>query len=69
MSNTKLLFFASELSKHDSYLECYSNFQNENYINIESPDGTFNYVCLDRETAIKLSKELKKQINNLIKDV
>lgn len=67
MANTKLLFYGSEIGETQEHsLQCYSNQSNEIYISI---DSNFNqipdFITLDRSTAIKLHRELKKQISFL----
>lgn len=64
MANTKLLFYNSERLNDNVALECHSNVHNEIYINIQNGDE-FQYMCLDRETAIKLSKTLRTEISKL----
>ena len=62
----KLVFYGTENSKsNDHELEVYVNSKNEIYIGI-SDDKQFNggtYICLDKSTAIKFHRELKKQIS------
>ena len=64
MANVKLLFCGSEQSNtEDRNIECFHNQYNEITINVKCDvSGLFNFVSLDKETAIKLSKELRKQI-------
>lgn len=69
MANTKLTFLGnpeSELQEHT--LQCFSNTRNEIYIKIEMPFFEKTFICLDRETAIKFHRELKKQISYLSKE-
>lgn len=47
----------------DASLELLVNHRNEIYISIEKEGHLPSYVCLDIETAIKLSKELRKAIS------
>lgn len=63
MANTKLLF----LSKHrkDVTLETRSTESNEISISIENQSGYVNEVFLDKMTAVRLVRELKRQIGNL----
>jgi hypothetical protein len=62
----KLVFYGTESSKsNDHELEAYLNSKNEIYIGISDGDQ-FNggtYICLDKPTAIKFHRELKKQIS------
>jgi hypothetical protein len=60
-----LIFSGSEKSETQEHsLKMFYNTKNEIYFTIEMPDkDELNFVCLDKETAIKLSKELRKQIS------
>ena len=64
MANVKLLFYGTELSGTENMdLECFHNQHNEITIKIaESKKFSCGVISVDRETAIKLSKELRKQI-------
>jgi hypothetical protein len=67
MANVKLSFYGSNFSKTTEHkLECYANADDEIYISIEM-DGNNDFfsafISLDKETAIKLSRELRKQIS------
>lgn len=67
MGNVKLIFGGTELSNTESHtLQVYTNINNELFISISEPivfesDGV-NFICLDKSTAIKFSKELRRQI-------
>jgi hypothetical protein len=64
MGNYKLVFGGTEKSSTQNHeLVCYLNSSNEIFISIDSKDGYSSYVCLDKYTAIKLHRELKKQIS------
>lgn len=67
MSNVKLLFGGTEQSKTEYHtIQLYSNTNNEIYINVEMGDrDSYSFICLDKATAIKLHRELKKQISFL----
>lgn len=66
MANVKLLFNGSEISEtEDHELKCFANTHGEIYINISMPRFMDSFICLDRSTAIKLHRELKKQISFL----
>ncbi len=65
MPKTKVIFCSSDKSDYDSELECYINDNQEIYINIECPNGTFNFICLDKQTAIKFSKVLRTEISKI----
>lgn len=54
----KLIFYGSEKSETDEeQLRCYCNINNEIYLSINE-----QFICLDKDTAIRFSKELRKQI-------
>ena len=58
-----LIFYGSENSQtQDHELKLYANHENEIYIDIDIPEINSSFIALDKETAIKLSKELRKQI-------
>ncbi len=56
-------FHSTLRSKVNSKLRAYYNTENELYIEIEHEDCPASYVCLDKETSIKLAKEIRKQIS------
>lgn len=68
MENTRLLFGGTKRSAtFEIALQIYANEQNELFILIkdfEDDDIRTNqhHICISKQTAIKLSKELKKQI-------
>lgn len=63
MEKVKLVFIGSELSETQEHeLMCYHNTQDEIYISIDHGDYPPSFICLNKATAVKLSKELKKQI-------
>jgi hypothetical protein len=68
MANVKLIFGGS--SEHECSeitIECYVNFKNGLYINIQDNEVEYSssstHIVLDKSTAIKFSKELRKQIS------
>lgn len=64
MENYRLVFYGTERSKtQDTELDVFANNSNEIYISIEN--NYPQHICLDRLTAIRLVKELKKQIGYL----
>lgn len=68
MGNYKLVFGGTEESNTELYeLVCFANLNNEIQLNLNG-DG-FNFICLDKTTAIKLHRELKKQISFLEEEV
>lgn len=63
----KLTFESSEKSDNYAELQCYVNIDNEISISIEPNQSYPTFITLDIPTAIKLQKELRKQIG-LAKD-
>ena len=61
-----ILFSGTEESKTDTHtMLCYANNNNNIYINIDmnvSYEFDSAYICLDKQTAIRLAKELRRQI-------
>ena len=70
MANVTLLFQGTERSSTDTTsLETYATKFNEIFIEIEM-DGTYTtHICLDKSTAVRLVRELKKQIGFLESEV
>lgn len=66
MGNVKLIFCGTDVSDTTSHeLKVYCNMRNEMFISIDmnmKHDFGVAFICLDKSTAIKLSKELRKQI-------
>jgi hypothetical protein len=59
----QLIFYGSEKSETDNHeLRCFCNAHGNIYIGIEMHHSVEHFICLDKTTAIKLSKELRKQI-------
>lgn len=68
MGNYKLVFGGTEASKTlDHELTCFCNANNELFIEILEDNQS--YICLDRATAIKFHREIKKQISFLEEEV
>ena len=68
MGNYKLVFGGTEESNtHMDQLVCFANLNNEIQLNLTS--NSFSFICLDKSTAIKLHRELKKQISFLEEEV
>lgn len=64
MANFKISFLGTERSNTDEHeLQCYHSIFNEIFIDIDMMNGYSAYICLDKQTAIKFHKELKKQIS------
>jgi hypothetical protein len=67
MGNVKLIFCGNEEAEQsEKQLQLYVNINGMLFIEIEHLDAGYystQYTVLDKETAIKLSRELKKQIS------
>lgn len=66
MGNYTIVFYGTEKSasqKHE--LKLYCNDQGELFITIDDGNDYPQFICLDKPTAIKLSKVLKTEINKL----
>lgn len=65
----ELVFHSTERSESKTNLIVRATVYNEILIEIADPtahhDLNFQYICLERESAIKLAKELRKQISFL----
>ena len=65
----ELIFKSTERSDLDSILFFHVNQFNEIFIEIKDPTSNnpinFHYICLEKNSAIKLAKELRKQISFL----
>jgi len=70
MANVRLKFYGNGDSENHS-LECYPNFRDEIFININMEDSGLPeaWICLDIPTAIKLSKVLRQSINEVKKPI
>ena len=60
-----LEFHSTERSGIESTMQVYKNTENEIYLIVEIDEMCWGSICLDKETAIKFSKELRKQISYL----
>lgn len=64
MANVTLVFSGTETSKTQEHkLVCFHNTLNDIFIEITDDFDVSSFICLDRSTAIKLHRELKKQIS------
>ena len=61
----KMIFEGTERSNHESEMYLHANEFNEVYIRIGSPNTPLNYICLDKQSAIKFSKVLRTEISKL----
>ena len=58
-----LVFYGSDESQtYDTQLRCFCNTNYEIFIGIQEKHSPEIYIALDKRTAIRLSKELRKQI-------
>ena len=59
----ELIFYGSEKSeKKETQFRCFLNTGNEIFIGIQEDASPEIWITLDKQTAIKFSKELRKQI-------
>ena len=58
-----ILFSGTEESKTRSHvMECFATNENGICISIDMDDSIFAFINLDKQTAIRLAKELRRQI-------
>ena len=69
MDNIKTIFCSSEKLGFDAELQAFSNADNEIYIEIEMGDFPCSFITLNRETAIKFVKTLKREIAKIDAEV
>lgn len=63
----KIKYVSSDES-YQTEMVCYANAENQIYIMIEVPDGDFyqqQHIVLNKETAIRLAKDLRREISYL----
>ena len=61
-----ILFSGSEESKTRSHvLECFATNDEDIRIDIDMDNSMFSFISLDKQTAIRLAKELRRQISLL----
>ena len=59
----ELVFYGSEKSRMpETKLRCFCNTQQEIFIGIQEYASPEIWIAMDKKTAIKLSKELRKEI-------
>lgn len=69
MANVKLVFSGTERSQtEETTLEVYHTVYDEILIEIDDDVHHSKIICLDKQTAIRLHKELKKQISYFRKE-
>lgn len=64
----KTIFCSSDLSDYTSELQVYANADGELYISITSDSNdpyAYQWICLDKQTAIKFSKSVRREISFL----
>jgi hypothetical protein len=68
MENTKTVFLSTVESDVPYELQCFVNTNNDIYISISDPanENDICYICFNKQTAIKFSKHLRKQISILM---
>jgi hypothetical protein len=66
MANIKLIFQDSSEKKE---LQCYATISKQILIEIKNDFNEFEFICLDKITAVRLVRELKKQIGLLESEV
>lgn len=70
MARVKLNFYGTEKSETEEHtLVAYSNINNEIYLCIDNQNFPESHICLDKSTAVRFVRELKKQIGNLESEV
>lgn len=72
MANVKLIFSGTtESETSETELQCFANVNNEIYISISTKEGfpELQSIALDKKTAIRFHRELKKQISFLESEV
>lgn len=66
MANVKLLFYGTETSSTQyTTIECFANSNGEISIFVEDESQPASVIVLDKETAIRFAKEIRKQISIL----
>ena len=63
MANVLLTFYGDQLSKNDAEIVCFSTKDGKILIKISNKQKNLQLIVLDKSTAIKLSRELRKQIS------
>jgi hypothetical protein len=65
----KTIFVSSEKSNCANELQVYANSNDEIYIGINVPEepyiNAYSWICLDKKTAIQLSRVLRREISFL----
>lgn len=61
MENIEIKFIGNSTNVNDTYLQVLANKENRIFLEMEG-DG-YSFMTLDLQTAIRFSKELRKQIS------
>ena len=70
MANTKIIFLGTENSTtSDHELQCFCNVRNNIVVSIIDNYNRETIITLDKATAIKFSKELRKQISYIEEEI
>ncbi len=70
MANVKLIFRGTESSGTEEHeLVTFANTNHQIYLCIEMDNNYPSFICLDKPTAVRLVRELKKQIGLLESEV
>ena len=64
----KLVFQSSEKSEVDTEMVCFKNTQEEIFIQLSNIHDVIQFICLDKQTAIKFSKVLRTEIAKMNND-
>ena len=65
MEKTRIVFCSSK-DDDSTEMEAFVNTNNELYIKIEIDDTMFGYITLNKQTAIKFVKHLKREISYIM---
>lgn len=59
----ELAFYGSKKSgTNEIILRCYCTIGNEIFLGVKEKNFVEHFICIDKQTAIKFSRELRKQI-------
>lgn len=63
----RVTYCSSEASEYISEMKMYLNSNDEIYIEIYDPDDSSRnqFICLDKNTAIRLAKDLRREISQI----
>ena len=65
MAKFKLTFYGTGKSETiDQKIECFHNTENDIFIKVGNSDS-YEFICLDKSTAIKFAKTLRTEINKI----